>query len=544
MKRMRILSLLTAAVIALPGFASAATVPDEQLLMPRPPVENVGGYSGVYYDDQQTLKRAFTYIETWSETATAISGYTTCKSALEEPCATSSRVFLETPLSPCTVSRAKDCITNLAIIPEGKTAIAGQLVEEVEMNFGDNLMMKARYASPFTGNPARGIPDSGKASIWKFPGMSHSGGDEYLVIPKVNAEFQDLAGSKPSNLDVAIFPVSRSATIKDCFYQSMNACFIRWPFPQETSYSIGLRTSAKIVGWVHGRVSEPTIDVSVKSDGQTEISVTGTPISVPVLAAWSKNSELPAELDRAIEEEFIARGNVFAGVAYFGGNAKSRAEQAVSNEINPSFDDKGFERYLMWVKVAQDKAYANISAWSFRSMRDVNQYKECLGVTGVAGIVSTNSNAYLAGPPKFDGTDLAYKVASPHYNAKGEEQLGSYDLAIRTDVARCIYKFSSAPIKASLSILYGDGIAKTATTVISQDDKWLRLSAKGFTYSSPTIKVSLTQEKSVVQNPTPSPTPSAKPIVAKKTSITCVKGKTSKKVTAINPKCPTGYKKK
>jgi hypothetical protein len=30
----------------------------------------------------------------------------------------------------------------------------------------------------------------------------------------------------------------------------------------------------------------------------------------------------------------------------------------------------------------------------------------------------------------------------------------------------------------------------------------------------------------------------------KKTSITCVKGKTSKKVSAVNPKCPTGYKKK
>jgi hypothetical protein len=32
--------------------------------------------------------------------------------------------------------------------------------------------------------------------------------------------------------------------------------------------------------------------------------------------------------------------------------------------------------------------------------------------------------------------------------------------------------------------------------------------------------------------------------VVKKTTITCVKGKTSKKVTAVNPKCPTGYKKK
>jgi hypothetical protein len=31
---------------------------------------------------------------------------------------------------------------------------------------------------------------------------------------------------------------------------------------------------------------------------------------------------------------------------------------------------------------------------------------------------------------------------------------------------------------------------------------------------------------------------------AKKTTITCVKGKTTKKVTDVNPKCPTGYKKK
>jgi len=30
----------------------------------------------------------------------------------------------------------------------------------------------------------------------------------------------------------------------------------------------------------------------------------------------------------------------------------------------------------------------------------------------------------------------------------------------------------------------------------------------------------------------------------KKSSIICVKGKTTKKVTAVNPICPKGYKKK
>jgi hypothetical protein len=36
---------------------------------------------------------------------------------------------------------------------------------------------------------------------------------------------------------------------------------------------------------------------------------------------------------------------------------------------------------------------------------------------------------------------------------------------------------------------------------------------------------------------------SSNPVV-KKTTITCVKGKLTKKVTAVNPKCPAGYKKK
>ena len=33
-------------------------------------------------------------------------------------------------------------------------------------------------------------------------------------------------------------------------------------------------------------------------------------------------------------------------------------------------------------------------------------------------------------------------------------------------------------------------------------------------------------------------------LAVKKTTITCVKGKLTKKVTGINPKCPSGYKKK
>jgi hypothetical protein len=59
-----------------------------------------------------------------------------------------------------------------------------------------------------------------------------------------------------------------------------------------------------------------------------------------------------------------------------------------------------------------------------------------------------------------------------------------------------------------------------------------------------------TPTPTVSATPTPSQTPvviaplPTKPAAAKKITITCVKGKTIKKVTAVNPKCPAGYKKK
>jgi hypothetical protein len=33
-------------------------------------------------------------------------------------------------------------------------------------------------------------------------------------------------------------------------------------------------------------------------------------------------------------------------------------------------------------------------------------------------------------------------------------------------------------------------------------------------------------------------------VSVKKTTITCTKGKTTKKVSGVKPKCPTGYKKR
>jgi hypothetical protein len=200
----------------------------------------------------------------------------------------------------------------------------------------------------------------------------------------------------------------------------------------------------------------------------------------------------------------------------------------------------------------KDKATSTNTTWAFKAMnygQNSAEVQKCSDNTGnVAGLVTTNALTYLPGPPTFDkeSQSLTYKVASPHYEANGSLASGSYDLSMRSDIARCIYGFSNAPIKAEISITSDDGEKKVATTIVNEKNGWLYLSAKGFTFSAPTINVKLSQEKVVAPAPAPSPseTPVVTPVAKKKVTISCVKGKATKKVTAVSPKCPAGYKKK
>jgi len=86
-------------------------------------------------------------------------------------------------------------------------------------------------------------------------------------------------------------------------------------------------------------------------------------------------------------------------------------------------------------------------------------------------------------------------------------------------------------LRASVSVLSTDGVeTSVATENVGERNGWFFLSAKNFTFSSPTIKVRLYQG-------------SKAPVIAKKIQITCKKGKQVKKVSGVSPTCPSGFKK-
>jgi len=151
-----------------------------------------------------------------------------------------------------------------------------------------------------------------------------------------------------------------------------------------------------------------------------------------------------------------------------------------------------------------------------------------------SGVISTNATVFVQGPPKLDSSgNLDFKVAATALKENGEVNLGTYNLSIASEVAKCIWGSSSLGIGASISVVTEDGVRQVAATSIGSSEGQLNFSASGFHYSINKISVSLGQNSGASMSS-----------AVKKSTITCVKGKLSKKVTALKPKCPAGYKKK
>jgi hypothetical protein len=299
------------------------------------------------------------------------------------------------------------------------------------------------------------------------------------------------------------------------------------------------------IKWSHGRLDAPV--ASTKLNGKIySLSIEGKPTRIPVVSGSARFSQLTPALQKRYPNAIE-------------GDKQSGTKGLITlDDLSPAQGDRSLAALKDWLEYLPDKAQALPTAWSIRtiSVSDLNSAKfpiKCLNLDeNFAGLVTTNATAYSSGPPRFDAATgtLEYQVAAPHFEKDGVTPFkGSYDLAIRSDVARCIYGFTSAPVQATISILSSGTEQKIASTTFKEENGWMNFSAKNFEFSAPKLMLKLTQNSPTEQAQTPAPKPSAtaaapasKP-VAKTTSITCSKGKLKKKVSGTAPRCPAGYKK-
>jgi hypothetical protein len=149
---------------------------------------------------------------------------------------------------------------------------------------------------------------------------------------------------------------------------------------------------------------------------------------------------------------------------------------------------------------------------------------------------------------RFDreSQQIIVKVGNVHFDEFGNEIQGWMELKVKGNRARDWWGIDPAIAAgyAKVEVSYQDGTKKVATVTAKYDAKndWINLRAYGFTYSMPQLAVSFkppTEANKIV------PAAEAKKLVpAKKMTITCVKGKTTKKVSAVKPICPNGFKRK
>lgn len=554
--------------------ASADTTPIEQYIEPGPSIQNVGGYTGVYVEDSAGITNQLSNLTglnfekingSWVQKESF-----SCKSFADPNCANAQNLWYTAVLSVCNSDSDSNCIVGVSAIKDGK---------EIAGTFAENYPATSDFV--FKGDVSAHIPDGGLPSLWTFPGLTHQGGNKFLVFARFTHNggwYNDYKiDFKPDQFGAGIFGIS---TKKNGNFSEFNVktgkaddlgkaawwdgvgfrsgclsngpkgeCAIAWPLPENVRFRLTFRTNVPMSNFLHGRLLDPTISVKTSISNQSTMTIEAGSVKVPILNTWIKNSEMPKAL-----HDYLYSLQGWGGYFYYKDGLGNTRENVQLLEPFNDYDSQSFNEYLWWLDVAQNKSIGSRSMWIARTLnpaeidRAGSKVRRCIESTDdISGIVTTDAGMYISGPPTFNEAtqSLDYKVSAPHNDEKGNPNIGHYNLVLNADVARCIYGFSKAPISATVSVVSSDASEQIATTAVSERDGWLYLSAAGYGYSAPTIKVKLSQSTPTPVAATPvAPAPAVVQKVVKKISITCVKGKTTKKISGTNLVCPAGYKKK
>ena len=329
----------------------------------------------------------------------------------------------------------------------------------------------------------------GVAPIYKVPGAPHSGGDLYMIAGRatLNYQVQDKR-FKTNDFYLYVIPISiQSASYvmgfrdaNPCIWGTPEICAVRHDFPEGLRIGIDLRLTTDIGGWFLGRMQSPDVKVEPFSPRNNKLSVVAAPVEVARFAYKAPKSQFTLD-------DLRAAGNVGGLNTFFQSDSPARIG-------NTGYDTTNFGLLNHYRDRVKDTAIGVTTHWGLRTTSS-SSASGCLADNSrVLGVVSTNAMVYDGFAPKFSNGFLDYRVAGLHLLPDGVTPVvGTYDLVMRSETARCLYGFTNAPISATVTIT-GTGNLNVATTLVSERNGWLQLAAYGFTFSEKGIRVALTQK--------------------------------------------------
>ena len=582
-------ALLLACVFATSAFAAEE---DEQWHEPSTPQN---GHFSIVFKDSIKSGEQFSLLQGFKDINGVQNRYV-CTIATLGNCGQADYFQYNAVLPVCTDTAQLDCIESVTAISDSGLVDPGKFSKYIYK----------KHPNLFEPNNALKIPRAESPSIWSFSTAKHGFGSDYAIAIGSGTQTSFQSPQSMSNLYAYLYPVSVKTGIGDqprdingfsnlpeCIQVQLplsgalitgcagggqdgigkyncplqldanRDCLLQHEFPTGFKFQINVRLTTQPSGWLFGRLLDPSIAITEIATGGTRVVVTASPTKVPALYAGDSWNNLPKNI-----QDFYLPCIKTQSCQIMSRQARIEGPhtdpQLLNGQRGPEATEaNAFNELKLWLPMVKDTMSALPSAWNFKmsSVGALTNSNACFrSGSGLKGIVTTNATLYSEAPPVLVDSTLQYKVAAPHYRKDGSDFKGTYNLVIRSDVARCIYGFSNAPIQASIDVVSENGTSSVATTAVSENNGWISLSAYNFGFSAPTIKATLKQAPPapttntqtstpapvVTETPTPTATPTPKPkeTMAKRTTITCVKGKTVRKVTAAKPVCPVGFKKK
>lgn len=405
--------------------------------------------------------------------------------------------FCEQFTGDCAITPTLRAVTN-RILPICASETEGNCFEALAVQLSGSPIAKAAPLAPVAGYRLNPVPELGipQGSI---PHLYEVGGQKFVVNARMVFSIKDGA-ARAEDMQVQVWRVkdktdSSKKNISfegpsaqkpnggveggwdvSCAIAAENYCAEIIEFEPGTVIQTTLRVSDQVTGWLKGRLTDPEI-TSSKLGNFNRYVIQGASVSVPKLYVEVPKSH--SALQGADGISGVTSGSGFYQTA--------RADSPTGISFVSAF-----------ASLAKDTAIDSQSQWYVATIGDTWDLNRCNTNKDFVGLVTTNAMAFDGDIPKFSSGFLSYNVAGLHYEEDGKtEVLGSYDLAIKSSVARCLYGYSNAPVSAQVTVTGTSGEQKVASTIVRESQGWLTLQAKGFTFSKNQIKVKISQEVAV-----------------------------------------------
>jgi hypothetical protein len=426
--------------------------------------------------------------------------------------------------------------------------------------------------SGYPKNSEIGLPVGGRISIWRLntqkdsdplyyalkfggairwftgkPFYFQSSGSIFPIRIDKNPSYKAMKLTSP---DGRFINFQSGLKCENAIYLQDGECGVLDTFPENTGFKVSFVVPNSITGFLSARIMKPTIASSPTDSKNKVITIQGSPLRIPRLG-------LALTRDQAL----VLNPNLGAYTMNYGA-FDNRQDGYTLKELNILRDfsgDKSTGNSRVWNFATLDSSNSSIAGFDANGKTRIDYSAKCkISLNQLLGSVSTNAMVLDPGPPNFVDGEFVYNVAGMHYETDGVTPFkGYYSLKIAKSLAKCLYKNDGVPVRAIISILDESGVSQSVRTEsVTDDGDYYAMELSGFTFSKPIIHVKYEFGNTVKATPAPvtrsptvtpttpaTPTPSVTPVVAKKLTITCIKGKLVKKVTAVKPVCPKGYKK-